>query len=366
MKTPDRSTQKPSTSDTSRSRAAAEGRPKAQIEPLLVRPGARYQCFGDGLCCMDIHMIGPIDDAEVERVSGFLEGSAMWEEAHDEHALCTAADGGCVFLEADLRCRIHAEHGPEQKPEGCRRFPVGLTATPYGGRVTTEHRCPCRTMGDRPPLEPDMAAPALCDDDGHLFEDRRVKRVRLTRKGKKVSFEAWLAVERPLLAELQKGKAPWTLLGVDPFPRLKRKTWKAIAQELIEARDGTRYGTASAWFGDAILVLQEGTRPRAPGRPWASAFDRAQARSTSQRLPRQVYADFIADAIWSLRFTEFASFDVACADWATRLAIARHCEKLIRAQGVSAERAAAEALTIIEVVGEAEAWRDVVSKHMRP
>ena len=74
----------------------------------------------------------------------------------------------------------------------------------------------------------------------------------------------------------------------------------------------------------------------------------------------------MADAIWSLRFSEFASFDVACADWATRLAIARHCEKLIRAEGVSAERAAAEALTIIEVVGEAEAWRDVVSKHMRP
>ena len=82
-------------------------------------------------------------------------------------------------------------------------------------------------------------------------------------------------------------------------------------------------------------------------------------------LYRDFIADFIADAIWSLRFTEFTSFDLACADWATRLAIARHCEKEIRAQGVTAERAAAEALTIIEVVGEAEAWRDVVSKNMR-
>ncbi|MCA9536176.1 MAG: YkgJ family cysteine cluster protein [Myxococcales bacterium] len=365
MKTADRSTQKRSTQTTPGPSEVTKVAPKAQIEPLLVRPGARYQCFGDGLCCMDIHMIGPIDDAEVTRVTGFLEGSAVWDETYEEHALCTAADGGCVFLEADLRCRIHADHGPEQKPEGCRRFPIGLTATPYGGRVTTEHRCPCRTLGDRPPLEPAMAAPALCDDDGHLFEDRRVKRVRLTRKGKKVSFEQWLEVERPLLAELQKGKAPWSVLPAQPFPRLKRKTWKEVAHELIEARDGTRYGTASAWFGDALLVLQEGARPRTPARPWAAAFDRAQARSTTQRLPRQVYADFIADAIWSLRFTEFASFDLACADWATRLAVARHCEKEIRAQGVSAERAAAEALTIIEVVGEAEAWRDVVSKNMR-
>lgn len=365
MKSPDRSSHKSPSPDPKLPRASVEAVKSAQIEPLLVRPGARYQCFGDGLCCMDIHMIGPIDQAEVDRVEGFQEGSAVWDEAYEEHALCTAADGGCVFLEADMRCRIHADHGPEQKPEGCRRFPIGLTATPYGGRVTTEHRCPCRTMGDRPPLEAERAAPALCDDDGHLFEDRRVKRVRLTRKGKKVSFDEWLEIERPLLAELQKGKAPWAVLTAEPFPRLKRNTWKDVAHELIEARDGTRYGTASAWFGDAILVLQEGTRPRTPGRPWAAAFERAQARATTQRLPRQVYADFIADAIWSLRFTEFTSFDLACADWATRLAIARHCEKEIRAQGVSAERAAAEALTIIEVVGEAEAWRDVVSKNMR-
>ncbi len=335
------------------------------MEPLLVRPGARYECFGDGLCCMDIHVIGPIDEPEVERVEGFLEGSSRWDEAFEEHALCTAADGGCVFLESDLRCRIHAEHGPEQKPEGCRRFPIGLTSTPYGGRVTTEHRCPCRTLGDRPPLTAHAAAPSLCDDDGDLFEDRAVKRVRMTRKGKKVSFDAWLEVERPLLAALQKGRAPWTVLGTEPFPKLKGTSWREVAQELIDARDGTRYGVASAWFGDAILVLSQGTRPRLPERPWAAAFDRAEARTTVHRMPRQVYADFIADAIWSLRFTEFTSFDLACADWATRLAIARHCEKEIRKQGVSAERAAAEALTIIEVVGEAESWRDVVSKHMR-
>ena len=53
------------------------------------------------------------------------------------------------------------------------------------------------------------------------------------------------------------------------------------------------------------------------------------------------------------------------ADWPTRLTIARHSEKELRGQGETAEGAAAEALTIIEVVGEAEAWRDVVSKNMR-
>ena len=125
------------------------------------------------------------------------------------------------------------------------------------------------TPGD--PGRAERAAPALCDDDGELFEDRRVKRVRLTRKGKKVSFDQWLEIERPLLAELQKGKAPWSVITAEPFPRLKRNTWKDVAHELIEARDGTRYGTASAWFGDAILVLQEGARPRTPGRPARSS-----------------------------------------------------------------------------------------------
>ena len=144
-------------------------------------------------------------------------------------------------------------------------------------------------------------------------------------------------------------------------------TWEGeVVTEVIDARDGTRYGAASAWFGDALSTLTLGSRPRTPMRPWMASFDRAEARTRKRRMPRQVYADWIADSLWGLRWTERYSFDLAVADWQTRLAVASECEKRIRAQGTRADRAAAEAVTIVETVGEAESWMDVVRDHMCP
>ena len=42
---------------------------EARVRPFLVRPGARYRCFGDGLCCTDIHILGPLTKTEAKRVA---------------------------------------------------------------------------------------------------------------------------------------------------------------------------------------------------------------------------------------------------------------------------------------------------------
>ena len=123
------------------------------MQPLLARRGAHYTCFGDGLCCTDLHGLGPLTKKEVKALKlvspGVIEPPS--EEGFDEPMLRTRGDGGCLFLGPD-RCYLHAALGAEAKPAGCRRFPLGLTATPDGGRVTTRHRCPCRTLGRRPLL----------------------------------------------------------------------------------------------------------------------------------------------------------------------------------------------------------------------
>lgn len=331
---------------------------KPTVRPLQVRQGARYTCFGDGLCCTDIHGIGPLTDRELVEIRRIDRDAAGWDEHHEENMMRTAADGGCVFLLSDMRCSIHAKWGPEAKPEGCRRFPLGLVATPTGGRITTDHRCPCRTLGERPPLTAEDAEPSIVNRAGRPTADRRIKRIPLTPK-KKISFEEWVPMETEILGRLVGGEAPWDVLDAKPFPKLQGTSWKEQAQEFLDARDGTQFGIASAWIGDTILHLRKGTRPRPPLRPWLAAFDRAEARSPKPRKANEVFADWIADEIWSLKWAEDHSFKLARLEWATRLEIARSIAKRLEEHGCRADRAAAEAVTILELVGESDFWEEV-------
>lgn len=336
--------------------------PKTRVEPLLVRPGARYRCFGDGLCCHDIHGIGPLTRKEAAAIRRIDRAGARYSEHFEDTMLHTAADGGCHFLLRDQRCTIHAKIGPEQKPSGCRQFPLGVTATPEGGRVTTEHRCTCRTLGERPALTPEAVLPSVVDRFGRPDPDQRVSSVRLEKGKRAVPFAEWLPVERRLLERLASGESPARVLRSKPFPELRAKTWAKNAEEFIEARDGTRFGYAIAWFGDVMLELVTGSRPRDPARPWADSFDRAEARSPDPATSREVLADWVADVIWGLKWADERSFSVVRAELATRLAVATRIVSRLEAKGVRADRAAAEAVMIVEVVGESEFWGWIVKR----
>jgi Fe-S-cluster containining protein len=352
-------------SATTPGRGAHPPRPKkltTRVEPLLVRPGARYRCFGDGLCCHDIHGIGPLTRKEAVAIRRIDRAGARYSEHFEETMLHTAADGGCHFLLADQRCGIHATLGPEHKPSGCRQFPLGVTATPMGGRVTTEHRCPCRTLGDRPALTPEAVLPSVADSSGRPDPEQRVTGVRLAKGKRMTPFAEWLSIEHAFLARLAAGEPPGAVLEAEPFPALRRGSWAKEAQEFVDARDGTRFGYAIAWFGDAILQLQTGSRPRTPARPWADAFDRAEARSPKPESARAVLADWVADFVWSLKWADERTFAVERAELATRLAIAENVVGQLEAMGVRPDRAAAEALMIVEVVGESEFWGGVVER----
>jgi hypothetical protein len=334
---------------------------RTRTQPLAARPGARFACAGDGLCCTDIHGLGPLTTREARAVKRLDVAGVGYDEDFEDVMLCTAADGGCHFLMDDLRCSIHAERGPEAKPGGCRQFPFIVTATPVGGRVATHHRCPCRTLGERPPLTPDAALSSVSDKRGRPEANFAVSEIRLG-KGRAVSFDEWLEIERPLLADLNRGEVSVETFGVAPFPELKRgATWRSVASSLIEARDGTRFGAAAAWLGDTILHVVYGERPRPPQRPWTDAFDRAERRGRAER-PERVYADWIADELWSLRWAESMSFARFKTDVTTRLALAEDIGARLAAAGARPDRAAAEAVCIIETVSESDHWTEVVER----
>jgi hypothetical protein len=337
-------------------------RPATRIRPLLVREGARFTCHGDGLCCSDAHALGPLTRAERAHVTRFRADAAVYLPLLKDWAFNTR-EGGCVFLDRNARCTIHAQHGPEQKPAACNRFPYGLIATPVGGRVTTEHRCPCRTLGERPPLDLADAERSLAAGHARVTVEGRVpERVALTGR-RRVKFETYLAYERPILARLLAGEDPLDVLRAAPLPALDGRRWLDAAVELRAERDGTSCGEATAMFGDVLLELVEDRKLPVRERPWAKWFDRAARRAEgAPRAAEELLSDFVADAIWKLDWLWLGTFAQGLAELATRVVVARAlCEKLVRA-GLRGDRAMAEALLVVEIGALTGVWDALVER----
>jgi hypothetical protein len=331
-----------------------------QTRPLLVREGARFSCAGDGLCCTDLHALGPMTRSETRAMRRLIPGSVVHHPDVDAPCMRPGPSGACEQLERG-RCGVHARFGPEHKPVGCRRFPYGLLSTPLGGRVTTEHRCPCRTLGERPPLDVREAEASLRDRSGRLEADEAApRRVALTVE-RRVSFERYAALEAELLARLARGERAERVLGAKPLPALAERAWPIFAAELLDLCDGSRGGVALAWFADALLAASSGHKPPPRERPWRDAFERGASRAQHVDSPEHVFSDWVADELWMMRWLPWGcSFDVARAELATRLAAARWIARRIERRGVRADQAAAEAVMAAELCACCEVWPEAV------
>jgi hypothetical protein len=256
-------------------------------------------------------------------------------------------------------CTIHRKEGPDAKPGGCSRFPYGLTATPVGGRVTTEHRCPCRSMidrGARGSISIDDAERSLRDRAGRLEVDRVVPgRIEVTEK-LRIPFLQYVAIETQLIERLNRGELAESVLEQKPLPELKNRSWHQVAADHLDCHDGSSGGDALIWFGDGLLELCAGHKPPERTRPWAAAFERAAARTPRGESPERIYNDWLADELWMFRWLPWGPLDVGLAELATRLAVARTLAKRIEALGARADQAAAEAVMICELTAEASEW----------
>jgi len=158
--------------------------------PLLVRSGARFACTGDGLCCADAHLLGPVSPREARAIAGARPGSIVRDGGLV--VIRTQQDGTCTFLDRSGRCEIHAH---PLRPRTCHRYPFLLVSTPEGGRIGTDHRCPCRSMGPRPLLRAADVEGALRDAAGRLSVDRRVDAPIPIEKGRTIPWTAWRELE---------------------------------------------------------------------------------------------------------------------------------------------------------------------------
>jgi len=331
---------------------------RGRIEPLLIRSGARYRCFGDGVCCTDVHAVGALEEEEVERLEVLQPEVTGYNELVEAHVLRMRTDGTCPFL-GESGCMLHEPMDGLLKPHPCWRFPFGLTATPDGGRVTTEHRCPCRTMGERPPIEADGAREELRERDGALRPNHRVGDTVPFRREERIPFGDYLAIEGPMLqALLDEGVDPESVLGREPFPALIEGTWGAIAAGMRAVKTDSRFDAALELLGNAIDARDGG--PMAVGeRPWRENFDRAEARVSNAEDPEAMVRDWVADVIWCLYWTAFGSFEQLRSELATRVWILRRIAKALEETGTRPDIATAEALMVVDLVGTSEWWEGV-------
>ena len=333
---------------------------RALTRPLLVRPGARFACASDGLCCTDLHALGPMTRSETRAMRRLIPGSVLYHPDVEAPCMRPGPDGVCEQWKSGL-CGVHARHGAEHKPVGCRRFPYGLVSTPLGGRITTEHRCPCRTLGARPALDREDAERSLCDQSGRLEVDEAAPARMPMAKGQRLAFARFAALEAELLARLARGERAEKVLAAEPFPKLAESSWPKVAAELLATDDRSRGGGAMAWVADAVLAQVAGYKPPRRERPWHDAFERGARRAPRLDSPERVFNDWIGDELWMMRFLTWdCAYDVARAELATRLAIARAIARRIQLAGVRADQAAAEAVMAAELCALCEVWGDTV------
>lgn len=266
------------------------------------------------------------------------EGIVIVQEG--ARVICEKDDGSCV-LRGEDGCELHARLGPSLKPEACVKFPYRLVATPTGGRIVTEHRCPCRSMGERAPLCVEVAV-----ESGVLDQPDRVLTGALPLDdGELVDMPAWEVKERGILDSIVRGEG----LGEAPFASGK---WEALACELAAVEGPSRFVSALHCFASAVLGEP------LPELPWDEAFDRAEARS-SEGAPEVMLADWLADEVWSLEWAFVATWRQARLDLATRAAIAR---RIATGLPRRPDRAMAEAIAVVELVAIADEHRALLRR----
>ncbi len=142
-----------------------------------------WDCHASGSCCRQGYVVSLTDD-ERRRIQGQgwdrdrdLGGAAAlvregppWKR---RWRLGRRADGCCVFLGDNGRCRIHERFGYEAKPLPCRLFPFVLIPAGDAWRVGLRYACPSAAAN---------LGRALAEHDDALaaFAEELVRQVGLT------------------------------------------------------------------------------------------------------------------------------------------------------------------------------------------
>ncbi|HEY2911041.1 MAG TPA: YkgJ family cysteine cluster protein [Gemmataceae bacterium] len=121
-----------------------------------------WDCGSCSACCRTYHV--PVSAEERKRIEGqgwerepefagvpFFAHEGNWLSGRS-FRLNHRADGACVFLGPDNRCRIHAKFGAAAKPLACRIYPFLLVPAGDHWRLGLRYACPSSAANFGQPL----------------------------------------------------------------------------------------------------------------------------------------------------------------------------------------------------------------------
>jgi Fe-S-cluster containining protein len=334
---------------------------RRKLTSLQVRPGARFTCHADGLCCTGVHVLGPIEEAELVPLRPLGQKIVGRDASVDGWAFRVADTGACPFLQEDNLCRVHAMLGPQTKPATCRLFPFYLVGTPTGVRVSTSHRCTCRSVGEREALDPARVRAELgIPDEALPLAWSAPARIAVDAE-RDVPFAEWAAREAQLLEKVNAGAGVAGLLGSTAFPTLRNDSWEKVAARVRRPADATSFEQAKAWIGEAIQAHLDGSPVSERPRPWARFLARVSARTTPADDGDAMLADWLADELWGLGWARWGSFEQARMDFSTRVALVKALESVFAGLGTPRPVATAEAILVLDAIVHSPHW-DAVAR----
>ena len=110
-----------------------------------------WDCQGCSACCRQYHVSVSAEERERIEAQGWdkepdLAGVPLFVRSggwfSSAYRLGHRADGACVFLGPDNRCRIHEKHGSAAKPLACRIYPYSLVPAGDHWKLGLRFACP--------------------------------------------------------------------------------------------------------------------------------------------------------------------------------------------------------------------------------